>query len=331
MARLDPGDLARACARHGLAGVVEDLRRLTGGASRETWSFDLVPAAHGRPRVPLVLRRDPTSAAAVLDRDVECRLIEAAGAAGVPVPKVSFVLDEDDRIGTGFVMERVEGETIPRKILRDDAFASARPLLCAQAGSILAAIHSVDWRAISGLALADSDDDPASVQVRQYRGILDVVGEAHPAFELGLRWLDDHLPRAGARTLVHGDYRNGNLIVGPEGIRAVLDWELAHAGDPMEDLGWMCVRSWRFGADDRPAGGFGTYDELFAAYEDAGGRAVDPESVRFWEAFGTLKWGILCLVQALSFRSGANSSVELAALGRRACEMEYDLLALIDR
>lgn len=329
MPRLEASELARACARHGLAGDVDALQRLTGGASRETWSFDLVGADSNR--VPLVLRRDPTSAAAVLTRDVECRLIETAATTGVPVPRVHFVLDGEDGIGSGFVMERVEGETIPRKILRDDAYAGARPLLAAQAGSILAGIHSIDWRSVPGIALADSDDDPALVQVRQYRGILDVVGEPHPAFELGLRWLDDNLPPAAEPTLVHGDYRNGNFIVGPEGIRAVLDWELAHVGDPMEDLGWFCVRSWRFGVDDKPAGGFGGYEELFGAYEAAGGRSVDPEVVRFWEAFGTLKWGVLCLVQALSFRSGVSGSVELAALGRRASEMEYDLLGLIDR
>lgn len=326
--RLEAGELARACARHGLGGKVEGLRRLTGGASRETWSFDLVTEAGDH--VPLVLRRDHTSMAQVLGRDVECRLLEAAHGAGVPVPVVRFVLDPEDGIGSGFVMERVEGETIPRRILRDDAYAAGRPLLAAQAGRILASVHSVDWASVPGLALADSDDDPARVQVRQYRGILDVVGEPHSAFELGLRWLDEHLPPVRTRALVHGDYRNGNLIVGPEGIRAVLDWELAHVGDPMEDLGWMCVRSWRFGVDDKPVGGFGSYDEFFAAYEEAGGRSVDPEVVRFWEAFGTLKWGILCLVQALSFRSGTSRSVEHAALGRRACEMEYDLLALID-
>lgn len=328
MARLEAEELERACARHGLLGCVEGLRRLTGGASRETWSFDLVADVSGR--VPLVLRRDHSTMAQVLGRDVECLLLEAARTAGVPVPPVRFVLGPEDGIGSGFVMDRVEGETIPRKILRDDDFAAARPVLASQAGAILARIHAVDWGSVPGLALADSDDDPAGAQVRRYRGILDAIGEAHPAFELGLRWLDENPPDSAERTLVHGDYRNGNLIVGPEGIRAVLDWELAHVGDPMEDLGWMCVRSWRFGVDDRPVGGFGDYDEFFAAYEAAGGRTVDPEVVRFWEAFGTLKWGILCLVQALSFRSGTSRSVEHAALGRRACEMEYDLLALID-
>lgn len=327
MARLDADDLARACARHGLEGSVEGLRRLTGGASRETWSFDL--AAGGSGPVPLVLRRDATAMTTVVDRDLECRLLDAARAAGVPVPAVVFLLDADDAIGSGFVMERVEGETIPRKILRDDAYAAARPLLAAQAGGVLAAIHSVDLSSLPGLAGADPGEDPAQAAVRQYRGVLDAVGEAHPAFELGLRWLDEHLPAPAEAVLVHGDFRNGNLIVGPEGITAVLDWELAHAGDPMEDLGWMCVRSWRFGVDDKPVGGFGDYGEFFAAYEAAGGRSVDPEAVRFWEAFGTLKWGVICLVQALSFRSGASRSVELAALGRRACEMEYDLLALI--
>ncbi len=98
----------------------------------------------------------------------------------------------------------------------------------------------------------------AAAQLDQYRTLLDTFGEPHPAFELGLRWLADRVPDAPPEPeLVHGDYRNGNFIVGPEGIRAVLDWELAHLGDCIEDLGWLCVKSWRFGVPDKLVGGFG--------------------------------------------------------------------------
>src|SRR4029077_10049437 len=155
----------------------------------------------------------------------------------------------------------------------------------------------------------------------------------HPAFELGLRWLDAHTPTGAAvraSALVHGDFRNGNIIVGPDGIVAVLDWELAHLGDPIEDLGWLCVKSWRFGVNDKLVGGFGDISDLLDAYEQASGVRVDEETLRYWVVFGTLKWGVITIAQAFTHLSGAVRSVELATLGRRVSEMEWDLLNLLD-
>jgi aminoglycoside phosphotransferase (APT) family kinase protein len=217
-------------------------------------------------------------------------------------------------------MERLEGETIPRRILRDDAYADARPRLAAQCGALLAALHRVPPDVVPDLEQTD--------QVAQYREVLDLSGEAHPAFELAFRWLEANRPALGDPAIVHGDFRNGNLIIGADGVRAVLDWELVHVGDPMEDLGWLCVKAWRFGSP-LPVGGFGTYDQLIEAYEAAGGRAVDREVLRWWEVLGTLKWGIMCIMQAMSHTSGAVRSVELAAIGRRVCENELDLLDLL--
>jgi aminoglycoside phosphotransferase (APT) family kinase protein len=127
---------------------------------------------------------------------------------------------------------------------------------------------------------------------------------------------------------VHGDFRNGNLIVGPDGIRAVLDWELAHLGDPLEDLGWLCVKAWRFGSP-LPVGGFGTYDDLIQAYEKASGAAVDRAALRWWEMFGVFKWAVICVLQAQRHLTGGQRSVELAALGRRVAENEWDLLQML--
>ncbi len=299
-----------------LGGAVTGLTRLSGGASRETWAFDL----DGR---PLILRRDPPGAARATPggMGLEARAITAAGAAGVPVPRVVATSDDPAPVGAPFiVMERVEGETIPRKILRDEEFAAARPRLAGQCGAILARLHRIPPADVPGLA----DED----QVARYREALDVLGEPHPAFELGFRWLEAHRPAAGRRAVVHGDFRNGNLIVGPDGVRAVLDWELVHAGDPMEDLGWLCVRAWRFGVD-LPVGGFGTYDQLVDAYEAESGATVDRDALRWWEVLGTLKWGVMCIMQAATHLTGVVRSVELAAIGRRVCENEWDLLELI--
>jgi aminoglycoside phosphotransferase (APT) family kinase protein len=168
-------------------------------------------------------------------------------------------------------------------------------------------------------------------QIEQQRALLDAFEEAHPALELGIRWLDRNAPADDTPpALVHGDFRNGNFIVGPDGIRAVLDWELAHVGDPIEDLGWLCVKSWRFGNADCVVGGFGAVDELLAAYAGAGGAAVDEEALRFWVVLGTVKWGVICAGQALAFVNGILRNVEMAALGRRVAEMEWDLLDLLD-
>jgi len=303
---------------------IEGLRRLSGGASRETWAFDAL-ATDGT-RVPLVLRRDPSANAGATDRSTEFALLAAARAAGVPVPEVRQLLAAEDGLGSGFVMERIEGETIPRRILRDDAYTAARAVLASQCGAIAARIHAVPAEALPPLARQD-----AATQVDQYRALLDTFGEAHPAFELGLRWLARHAPPPPAvPALVHGDFRLGNFVVGPEGIRAVLDWELAHLGDPVEDLGWLCVKSWRFGRPERLVGGFGEVEALLGAYADAGGSPVDAEHVRYWTAFGTLKWGVICIAQAFTHLSGMVRSVELATLGRRVAEMEWDLLDILD-
>src|SRR5690606_5576954 len=213
--------------------------------------------------------------------------------------------------GDWLVVERVEGETIPRRILRDDDFAAARPKLAAQCGDALARIHAIPPASVPGLAGGD--------QLDQLRRTLDGLGDPHPALELGFRWLERHRPPPTAATVVHGDFRNGNLVVGPDGLRAVLDWELAHLGDPLEDLGWLCVRAWRFGAAPR-VGGFGTVDELVGAYEATAGRTVDRDALHWWEVLGTLKWGIICMLQAATHLQGVVRSIELAAIGRRVCE-----------
>jgi aminoglycoside phosphotransferase (APT) family kinase protein len=290
---------------------VDGLRRLSGGASRETWSFDAVHA--DGTTAELILRRDPPGApkgAMTLERAV----LDAAAKAGVPVPEV---VDGD---ASSIVMQRLEGETIPRRILRDEAYAAVRPELAAQCGRVLAALHRIPVDDVPGLEQAD--------QVAQFRELLDTFGEPHPTFELAFRWLDANRPASDRVTVVHGDFRNGNLIVGPDGVRAVLDWELVHAGDPMEDLGWLCVKSWRFG-EALPVGGFGTYDQLVDAYEEAGGGRVDRDALRWWETLGTLKWGIMCILQTVTHTSGAVRSVELAAIGRRVCEVEWDLWRLL--
>jgi aminoglycoside phosphotransferase (APT) family kinase protein len=302
---------------------VRGLRQLTGGASRETWYFE---AAHpdGTSR-PLILRCDPLAE----DSDkagfgIEAAVVRAAASAGVPEPDVLLNSDDPAVLGAPFiVMEYVEGETLAPRILRDERYAPARARMASQCGEILAAIHRLPIDVLPGLQALR---DPLAI----LRGLLDTYAERLPAFELGMRWLEANRPPSSSPTVVHGDFRNGNLIVGPEGIRAVLDWELVHQGDPMQDLGYLCARVWRFGGPG-PVGGFGSYEDLFSAYEAAGGRPVDPEVVRWWEVWSTLHWGTGCLFMGRRYLSGALPSVEMAAIGPRTREQEYDVLLLIEQ
>ena len=308
----------------GATGVV-GAAKLSGGASQETWSFDIV---HPDGNIGAILRRAPQGYGAAPTRaaglNAEAMLMQLAYDAGLPSPRVLHVLQPQDELGTGFIMARVEGETIARKILRDDQFAQARPKLARQLGQVLAGIH--------GLALAQL---PELRRMTATREIAELERDYHsfdwprPVFELALRWLRDRDPGPPPEvTLVHGDFRHGNLIIGPDGVRAVLDWELAHTGDPMEDLGWICVNSWRFGEIDKPVGGFGSREELFAGYE-AAGHSVDPARVMFWEVMGTLRWGVMCCGMMQRFRSGPDHSMERAMIGRRSSETEIDLLRLL--
>lgn len=314
---------------------VGPLTRMPGGASRESWAVDVeLDTGETTERLALVLRRDPGPSRIQTDRRVEFHVLRAAREAGVPVPRVYWLGEDAEAGGTRFfLMERVEGETLGRRLLRDPEYEQARALLPAQLGRALAKIHAIDWQSLPvPLPGADrAETSPAAEQVEQYGQLYDLVApEPHPAIEIALRWLRDHQPPPSERRLVHGDYRIGNVIFGPEGLRAVLDWELAHAGDPMEDLGWLCVRSWRFGNDQLPVGGVGRREELFAAYEAAGGGPVDPRRVRFWEVFGNLKWAVICIGQTRTYLDGHADDVELAALGRRTAEVEWELLELTE-
>jgi aminoglycoside phosphotransferase (APT) family kinase protein len=314
--------VAAWCA--GATGVVHAVR-LSGGASQETWSFDIV---HPEGNIGAILRRAPLGYGAAPERaaglNAEAALMQLAYDAGVPSPLVLHVLQPGDELGTGFVMARVEGETIPRKILRGAEFAQARPKLARQLGGVLASIHGLDLARLPELRQMTAAKEIAELE-RDYRSF----DWPRPVFELTLRWLRDRDPGPSEHiSLVHGDFRHGNLIIGPEGLRAVLDWELAHTGDPMEDLGWICVNSWRFGEIDKPVGGFGSREELFAGYEAAGGK-VDPARVTFWEVMGTLRWGVMCCGMMQRFRLGPEHSVERAMIGRRSSETEIDLLRLL--
>ncbi|MEO8926211.1 MAG: phosphotransferase family protein [Caulobacteraceae bacterium] len=313
-------------ARRRLGGLgVADVTRLSAGATQEIWRFSLLEDGAS---TPLVLRRAPGGdrvySENAIGLETEAKLVEAAGAAGVPVPPVRWVLTPQDGLGHGFVMGLVEGETLGGRIARSEALAPARPHLAWQCGEILARTHRVDPAAFPTLRRAT----PAEL-VSQHHQAYRATDWPRPVFDLAFRWLADHCPPPPDHPrLVHGDFRNGNLMVGPDGVRAVLDWELAHVGDPMEDLGWICTAAWRFGVLERPVGGFGMREDLWAGYEAAGGAPVNRDHAKFWEVFGSMRWGVMCAGMTAAFRA-VDPSVERAVIARRASENEIDLMRLL--
>jgi aminoglycoside phosphotransferase (APT) family kinase protein len=308
----------------GKSHPMRSVRRLSGGASQETWllSGDDTSA---------ILRRAPggTSAArssAAIGLVAEAHLIKAAAESGVPVPDVLYVLKPADELGDGFIMSRVHGETIARPILRDAEFDLARSKLAQQCGAALAAIHSIPAEGLPD-ALQVSD---GRAQITQYEEIYRAFEAPRPVFELALQWLKANAPSARPSVLVHGDFRLGNLMVDQQGLAAVLDWELAHLGDPREDIAWLCVNSWRFGNSAHRVGGFGHLEDLLEAYNQASGTGITAAEIDWWEMLGSLKWGIMCMIMYEAFRSGADASVERAAIGRRVSETEIDLINLLE-
>jgi aminoglycoside phosphotransferase (APT) family kinase protein len=311
-------EVATALAR-ALGCSVTGIERLSSGASRVTSVVDVAYADGAARRFVLQQQRGEGSAIGG-QVELQAALLSAAVAAGVPAPSVAAAGATAGLDPGWLVVEWLGGETIPRRLLRDPEWDRARRSLTGQCARALAAIHSIDPGAIPGLPARDPLRDPLPV--------LDSLGEVRPVLELGVRWLEANRPPPAGRTTVHGDFRMGNLLVDEDGLRAVLDWELAHAGDPTEDLGWLCARAWRFGGQGH-VGGFGDVAELLSAYEDAGGGAIAPEYVAWWEAYADVKWAVICALQASAHLSGATRSVELAAIGRRVCEGEWDLLGLL--
>ncbi|MEZ5244828.1 MAG: phosphotransferase family protein [Acidimicrobiales bacterium] len=299
-----------------LGATISDLKRLSAGASRETWAF----TADGE---PLILQRSRFAAAPGTGAD-EPAVLRHASAGGVTVPEIVASSSGDDHpIGAQFtITRRLEGESIARKILRDDEFAVARERFVADCARELVAIHALDPSPLEGRVPTIAD--PVAAQ----RATYEMIGDPHPVFDLAFRWLDEHRPDPRPPRLVHGDFRMGNFLVGPYGITAVLDWELTHLGDPVEDLGWLVARAWRFRGPGE-VGGLGTRVELLERYAAAGGFEIPPAELRWWEVLASLRWGVITMFMGGEHRRGSSRSVEQATIGRRVVETEYDVMLLL--
>lgn len=319
--------ISAALSRAGHADTsVRSVQALSGGAASNTY---LVEAT--RHSLPWSLILQCAASDVLIDgampKRIQARLQQKVKAAGLPVADVVAVLGPPDALGDGYLMEFVAGETLAVKYLKAPEFANARDKLGTQAAQALARLHICPLTHFADVPLKSAT--PADQVATLFDWYLK-FNRASPAFDLAFAWLKRHTPAPAVPAVVHGDFRSGNFIVQPDsGLAAILDWELAHIGDPLEDIGWICVNSWRFGQWEKPVGGFASRDSFYAAYEAANGSAIDRSKTHFWEVFGTLRWGISCLQLVHQHLSGEVVSVERAAIGRRISEVELDLVYMM--
>lgn len=312
---------------------ISDMKPLAGGASRDSWAF--TAKIDGTPQ-RLVLRKDlpSTMNEDALTRAQEFRLMAAAYDSGVKVARMRFQSDDPQILGLPFfIMDFVEGVSIGRKVITLPELEKAREALPEQMAEQLARIHRLDLDA-HGIDFLKAPVDgltPAQDAVTVLYQVLDELGAHSPGYEFALCWAEQHAPAPPEITFIHGDFRIGNLLVDKKGLTAVIDWEFAHIGDPFEEIGYLCMRDWRFGNDHLHAAGLCHRERFIRAYEAASGRTVDRAAVDWWEILGNIRWGIICLVQAERHLSGKDPSVELASLGRRSAEMQLEALRLIEK
>ncbi len=306
----------------GIEGKVSNLEPLTGGASKEIWKFEV---SNAKQSTKMILRRGSgiEGPLAIKTAD-EARIQKEVIKVGAPVPTILAVSKNEEELGDSYIMNFVEGESIARKILRDKEYKKALPVLAYQCGEAIARIHNVDIDNFSFLP-----KKPAEDQLEDLYSTYQSFEQPSPVFEYAYLWLKEQDFSNFQESLVHGDFRLGNIIVNGEGLQSIIDWELAHIGNPLQDLGWVCGNSWRFGKNDKVVGGFGELEDLLKGYNSISKFQVNNEMVKCWQVFGTFRWGVICLIQAYAHLNGTINSIEKAAIGRRVSETEIDIVDLL--
>jgi len=314
--------LSKKLLEVGIEGKVSNLEPLTGGASKEIWKFEV---SKDKQSTKMILRRGSgiEGPLAIKTAD-EARIQKEVIKVGAPVPTILAVSKNEEELGDSYIMNFVEGESIARKILRDKEYKKALPLLAYQCGEAIARIHNVDIDNFSFLP-----KKPAEDQLEDLYSTYQSFEQPSPVFEYAYLWLKEQDFSNFQESLVHGDFRLGNIIVNGEGLQSIIDWELAHIGNPLQDLGWVCGNSWRFGKNDKVVGGFGELEDLLKGYNSISKFQVNNEMVKCWQVFGTFRWGVICLIQAYAHLNGTINSIEKAAIGRRVSETEIDIVDLL--
>ena len=307
--------------------AIEGLERITTGASRETWGFTATVVKAGRvSRSPMVLRQDPRAGVSYSSRLDEFRVLGAAYRHGVPVPRPLY--HGSSELERPFlIMERVFGETYPKRLLNEERYAGTRDRWAAQLGEILARIHGVPLTADLGFLKQVSVAEQIERNEDRWRSSRACES---PVLETAFRWVKLNIPREHPFCLVHGDFRVGNILCDEHGVKSILDWELAHVGDPMYDLAIICMKSWRFDKPGNRVGGLGPEEDFWKAYRGAGGFPIDRRRIRTWEVIANIFWATVTVAQARYFIDQPRGNLEYAKLGRRTSECEAELVELLE-
>tara|TARA_B100000886_G_scaffold102599_1_gene68157 strand:- start:548 stop:1507 length:960 start_codon:yes stop_codon:yes gene_type:complete len=299
---------------------IKDFQQLSGGASAETYKLTL------KNKKKYILRRTPKSSESKLaiSKKLEAKIQKIVKLNNVPVPEILYDFDDKSGFGSGYVMEFISGETIPRKILRDNKFKNVNPSITFKMGEILAKIHQSDISKLGELKKMSFNES-----LEELYKVYSSFKESQPVFEYAFNFLAKKNLRNSNNVLVHGDYRLGNFIISERSISSVIDWELSHVGSPLEDLSWLCVRSWRFGNNKKRVAGLGSLDELINGYESNSSIKIDLKELDTWQIYGSLRWGVICMIQTFYHLNNDLNSLEKAAIGRRVSETEFDLMNMI--
>ena len=316
--------------------TVSGIFRIPGGASRETWAFDARWREGGKEvGQGYIMRRDPDASVLETERDIEYRVMDALWGSPVPVPKMYWLESDPQWVDRPFfLMERIDGcETNPGNLATSPVYAEVRPQIARRFVEVLTAIHQVDWRklGLDFLGVPKSPADCGPMEVDKWEQILDQEAiEPHPVLRAAFRWMRKHLPPPAQKiVLVHADFRAGNFLYNTEGeIKAFLDWEMVHLGDPMEDVAWACIRPWRWAGDER-IGGIIDREEYYRLYEELSGLKVNREAIRFWEVLGNLKLAAILLTGGRSFSEGRTRNIMMAVVGTSTRRLELEIMKLM--
>ncbi len=328
---------------------VSRLYRIPGGASRETWSFDATwqnghiqqneqDGESTLQKRGFILRRDPDAGLLDTDRDVEYRVYRAFGGlaegSAVPVPRMYWLETESIALDRPFfIMERIDGCQSDPNLLALRPDDAGRRRIARREFEILGAIHAADPAALGLLDLssraAPGKDGCAESELSHWQQIIERQRlEPQPVVQLAIAWLRAHPPPPAQRIVVcHGDFRSGNFLYTDDEIMGVLDWEMVHLGDPLEDLAWTCMKNWRFpnapGVAGKLFGGIAQPEEAFATYERASGIKVDSAALHWWDVFSHVKAVAIWLTGARSFCDGRTASPFMALIPRLLNSTQY--------
>lgn len=294
--------------------TVESITRLAGGTSHETWAFEVSsPGQAQEPLPPLVLRRDFEDGRLLHtgDRRSEFELLGALHDLGLPVPRPRWCETAESPLRSPFLItDRVAGTDV-RKFLARTGPTVDRHALGAELAGVQARIHAVDWRAHVPRLAAGAGQPGGWTEIDRWAAPLDSDDrDAEPLVAAAIDHLRADPPPVRRLALLHGDFKANNLIIGPDGFAAALDWEMAHVGDPLEDLAWTML--WTTGSD--LVGGLLTPDEYLAAYEACAGSVVDRAALDSWRLFALVK--LASIFQAGVPAEAGPASPTLAMTGR---------------